>query len=86
MQDILSCSFASNPSLLLFVPGIKPAKLLKTVVLISSDIISSVRSPLRDIVVGKIRGEWKKIQGGRKKYFSNVLRSLAKIFAFPRKT
>ncbi len=52
-----------------------------------------VRSPLRDIVVGKIRGEWKKIQGGRKKYFSNVLRSLAKllrslakIFAFPRKT
>ncbi len=44
MQDILSCSFASNPSLLLFVPGIKPAKLLKTVVLISSDIISSAFS------------------------------------------
>ncbi len=38
-----------------------------------------LRSPLRDIVVGKIRGEWKKIQGGRKKYFSNVLRSLAKL-------
>ncbi len=44
MQDILSCSFASNLSLLLFVPGIKPAKLLKTVVLISSDIISSAFS------------------------------------------
>ncbi len=44
MQDILSYSFASNLSLLLFVPGIKPAKLLKTVVLISSDIISSAFS------------------------------------------
>ncbi len=45
MQDILSCSFATNPSLLLFVPGIKPAaKLLKAVVLISSDIISSAFS------------------------------------------
>ncbi len=44
MQDILSCSFASNLSLLLFVPGIKPAKLLKTVVLISADIISSAFS------------------------------------------
>ncbi len=47
---------------------------------------TSVRSPLRDMVVGKI-------QGGRKKMFSNVLRSLAKllrslakIFAFPGKT
>ncbi len=45
-------------------------------------------------MVGKIQGEWKKIQGGRKKYFSNVLRSLAfakllrsrKTFAFPRET
>ncbi len=42
-------------------------------------LVAKVRSPLRDIVVGKIRGEWKKIQGGRKKYFSNVLRSLAKL-------
>ncbi len=38
-----------------------------------------LRSPLKDIVVGKIRSEWKKIQDGRKKYFSNVLRSLAKL-------
>ncbi len=37
-----------------------------------------LRSPLRDIVVGKIRGEWKKIQGGRKNIF--------KCFAFSRKT
>ncbi len=53
---------------------------------------SNVQSPLKDIVVGKNQGV-EKIQGGRKKYFSNVLRSLAKllrslakIFAFPRKT
>ncbi len=43
------------------------------------NLLTLIRSPLRDIVVGKIRGEWKKIQGGRKKYFSNVLRSLAKL-------
>ncbi len=33
---------------------------------------ADVRSPLRDMVVGKIWGE-------RKKYFSNVLRSLTKL-------
>ncbi len=48
-------------------------------VLCESPLERLLRSPLRDIVVGKIRGEWKKIQGGRKKYFSNVLRSLAKL-------
>ncbi len=34
---------------------------------------STLRSPLRDIVVGKIWGAWEE------KYFSNVLRSLKKL-------
>ncbi len=30
MQDIMSCSFSIDPSLLLFAPGIKLTKLWKT--------------------------------------------------------
>ncbi len=68
-------------------------------------LISVLRSPLKDIVVGKNQSEWKKFRVGGKNIFQmfcvlsqnfcvpsrnfafspKLLRSLAKIFAFPRK-
>ncbi len=44
-----------------------------------------VRSPLRDIVVGKIRGEWNKFRVGGKIFFKCFAFS-RKTFAFPRET